>query len=176
MSEKNRREQVKEMIETGDYTKAEIAAELDVNPSSVSSQMTYLRWMGHFIVSDDDKKLRFCSEEEYNDITAAALANRKTKTTSTKTPEEQAVALQKTIANQTAQLEKAQAKCVQIDFDLEHDEANAELLEMKEEADAMATILRIKLARNKAKALELPEVEVEEAEEAEEVEAEEDLL
>jgi len=162
MSEKvNRREQVKELIETGEYTKAEIAAKLEVKDASVSSQMTYLRWMGHFIVADENKKLRFCTEDEYNAQQEVVLANRKAKaSTSAKTPQEQADALAKTLKTQRAAYAKAQAKVDQVNADIAEDPDDEELVELKEEADANATLLRIKIKRNEAAAAKLPEPNV----------------
>jgi len=161
MAEKvNRREQVKELIATGNYTKAEIAAELGVNDASVSSQMTYLRWMGNFILANADKKLRFVTQEEAEAAEAAVIANRKVGTTSAKSPQERADALVKTIKTQESAYAKALAKCKQVDKDLEDDSNDEELLEIKEEADANEVILRLKLKRNKALAAELPEPNV----------------
>lgn len=180
--ELNRREQVKELIETGEFTKQEIADKLGVAPSSVSSQMTYLRWMGNFILADADKKLRFVTEEEAAAHEELVLAKRKTKaTTSTKSPQEQANALAKTIKSQEAQYTKALAKCEQIDKDLALEPEDAQLIELKEEADANAVLLRIKIKRNMDRAETLPapvaveEPEVEEAA-ADIDETDEDLL
>lgn len=177
----NRRDQVKALIAEGKYTKAEIAKKLEVNASSVSSQMTYLRWMGNFIVSDENKILSFCDEETYNAKAAAAEANRKLKsTTSTKTPQEQANALAKTLKRQNADLAKAEAKVAQIDKDLIDQPDDEELIELEAEAKATLTLLKIKIKRNTAKAAELPEaeevVEEEEIVSEEETDESEDLL
>ena len=165
MATVNRREQVKELINAGTFTKAEIAEQLDVNPASVSSQMTYLRWMGNFIIADPETKaLSFCTEEESNAHQNLIKASRKSKTAAaSKDPQETANALAKTLRNQRAQYKKALAKCAQVDADLADEPDDMELIEIKEEADANATLLRIKIKRNEAKAETLPEpVEVEE--------------
>ena len=158
----NRREQVKALIETGNYTKAEIVAELGIKAGSVSSQMTYLRWMGMFIIADPEtKKLRFVSEEEYDEYEAKAAAARGSKSSSSaKTPQERANALVGTIGRQEKQLEGFIAKVAQVTKDLESDAENAELLELLEEAKANETLMRIKLKRNRALAETLPEPEV----------------
>jgi len=184
MAEVNRREQVKELIASGTYTKAEIAEKLSVNASSVSSQMTYLRWMGNFILADADKKLRFCTEDEWNAAQEVVIANRKAKSnTASKTPQEQANALAKTLVGQKKMYEKAVAKCTQIDADLALEPSDIELQELKAEADANATLLRIKIARNEKRATELPAPEavvaaevVDEADADETTDGDEDLL
>lgn len=186
MSQVNRREQVQALIQTGNFTKAEIAAELGVNAPSVSSQMTYLRWMGNFIISDPEtKKLRFCTEEEYNAQQELASASRKAKSAgSNKTPQEQANALAATIAKQEKEYAKSVAKVAQIEKDLVDEPGDADLLELLEEAKANEVLLRLKLKRNKAKAAELPApvavaTEVEDADDVDpdaEPEGEDDLL
>ena len=50
---KPKREQVKDMIAEGTHTKAQIAETLGMSAASVSTQMTYLRWMGNNIIYDD---------------------------------------------------------------------------------------------------------------------------
>jgi len=158
MATVNRREQVQELIKTGNYSKTEIAAELGVNAPSVSSQMTYLRWMGNFILSDPEtKKLRFCTEDEYNAHQELTTASRKAKTAgSAKTPQEQANALAATIAKQEKEHAKAVAKVAQIEAELVAEPNDEELIELLEEAKALEVISRLKVKRNKAKAAELP--------------------
>lgn len=165
MAEKpNRREQVKEMIKRGNMTKAAIAEEIGVSAASVSSQMTYLRWMGKFIKYDENKILTFCTEEEYNAWQEELAANRKSKAASTRTPEEQAEATHKAIKRQETQLANWRKKMEAITKDLQADPEDDELLELEEEAEANITLLKIKIKRNEAKAEELPDY-VEEAEE-----------
>ena len=157
----NRREQVKECINAGTFTKAEIAEHLGVNTASVSSQMTYLRWMGNFIVADENKKLRFVSEEEHTALTEVANANKKAKTVGTaKTPQEQANALAKALKNQKTLLAKAQAKVDQVNKDVAVDPSDTDLLELQAEAMANLTLLTIKIKRNGARATGLPTPEV----------------
>jgi len=155
---KNRREQVAELIEEGAHTKAEIAEALDISPASVSSQMTYLRWMGHFIKYDDNKVLSFCSEDEHAAWQAELAANRKGKT-SARTPEEQAEATYNTIQRQETQLSNWQKKLAQIEADIQDDPEDEQLDEFKREAEANITLLEIKLSRNRAKQEDLPDYE-----------------
>ena len=164
MTQVNRREQVKELIEKGNMTKAEIAEALEVNPASVSSQMTYLRWMGNFIIADPETKaLSFCTEEENEAHQTLVKASRKSKASAaSKDPQDVANALAKTLKTQRAQYTKALVKCAQVDADVQLEPDDMELIELKEEADANATLLRIKIKRNEARAENLPEpVEVE---------------
>lgn len=177
MTQVNRREQVKELIEKGNMTKAEIAEALEVNPASVSSQMTYLRWMGNFIIADPETKaLSFCTEEEFEAHQALVKASRKSKASAaSKDPQEVANALAKTLKTQRAQYTKALAKCAQVDADIANEPDDLELIELKEEADANATLLRIKIKRNEAKAETLPEP-VEEEDVAEPDTDDDDLL
>lgn len=155
----SRREQVKELIEKGTYTKAEIAAELGINPGSVSSQMTYLRWMGNFILTDPEtKKLSFCSEEDYKEYTTKVAAARQAKAGSAaKSPQERANALAGTIKRQETQLKNANDKVAKIQKDLADEPDDVELQELLEEAQANMVIVRNKLKRNKALAESLPE-------------------
>lgn len=158
MAEKiNRREQVRELIQKGTMTKQEIAEEIDVSSASVSSQMTYLRWMGNFIKYDSDKILSFCTEEEYNEWQEELAANRKTKSASTRTPEEQAEATHKAIKRQNVQLGNWGKKLEAITRDLQTEPEDDELLELELEANANITLLKIKIRRNEAKAEQLPE-------------------
>jgi hypothetical protein len=146
MAEKiNRRQQVIDAITTGEMTKKEIAEQIGVKESGISSQMTYLRWMGYFIIFDDDKKLSFTDEAGFADWEADKKANRKTKSTSTKTPAEQHATLTKTIANQ----EKAMAKFVDKQTLLADEEDADE--DTVNEVDANITLLDIKIRRNEAK-------------------------
>ena len=159
MSDKvNRREQVKELIQAGKYTKAQIAEALEVNPASVSSQMTYLRWMGNFIVADESKVLRFVTEDEYAAHQAIAQANKKVKTgAAAKDPQTRANELAKTITKQVSQLTKMQAKLDQVLADINEDPDDEDLQELMEEASANVTLMQIKIKRNKALAATLPE-------------------
>lgn len=174
MAEISKREQVKALIDEGGYTKKEIAEKLEMSESSVSSQMTYLRWQGNFITYDEDKVLSLVSEEEFNEWDEARKANRKSGPTSTKTPEEQAVAVAKTIKTQEKQLANWEKKAADIKAALEDEPDNEELEELSQEADANIVLLGIKLKRNKAKAAALPEPVEPEVED--EVEEEADLL
>jgi len=153
----NRREQVKELIATGEFTKAEIATKLEVSAASVSSQMTYLRWMGNFIKYDADKKLAFCTEEEYTAWQESLNANRKTKTAAARTPEEQAKATFVAGKRHESALAGWQKKLDQITKDLEADSDDEALLELEAEAQASITLLQIKIKRNAARASELPD-------------------
>lgn len=155
MATVNRREQVSELIKTGLYTKAEIAAKLEVNAASVSSQMTYLRWMGNFIIADENKKLSFCTEEEAQAVAIAAQSNKKA--AESKDPQARANALAKTIATQTKQLTAAQAKLNKVNADLAEEPEDEVLIELQAEAAAHVTLLSIKVKRNVAAAAELPE-------------------
>jgi biotin operon repressor len=152
----NRREEVAELIKEGTHTKAEIAEKLEVSPASVSSQMTYLRWMGNFITYDENKVLSFCDEETHIAWKADLEANRKTKA-SARTPEEQAEATYNAIAKQTTQLANWRKKLDQIEKDLVEEPEDAQLDEFKREAEANITLLEIKISRNEVKAIDLPD-------------------
>jgi len=154
----NRREQVAELIKEGTHTKAEIAEALDISAASVSSQMTYLRWMGNFIKYDENKILTFCTEDEYNDWQEELAKNRKTKT-SARTPEEQAEAVYKTIERQESQLANWQKKLTQINADIADDPNDEQLDEFRREAEANITLLEIKISRNRVKQDDLPDYE-----------------
>lgn len=180
MAELTKREQVRQCIEKGNMTKADIVEELSMSAGSVSTQMTYLRWMDNYIMIDPDTKcLYFTDKETFEAFEADKKANKKTKSTSSKTPEERAITVAKTITNQTATLAKWQAKVVETAEVLETlpDDENA-ILNAKE-AEAMVILTEVKLARNNALADTLPEpVEpaVEESTVEESDEESEDLL
>jgi hypothetical protein len=158
MGKLNRREQVSDLITAGVHTKAEISEIIGVSSASVSSQMTYLRWMKNFIMYDENKILSFCTEEEYNKWQASLEANRKTKSTAARTPEEQAKATAQAIERQEKQLENWDKKLVQITSDLQGEPNDEELLELEAEANANIVLLKIKIKRNAVKAAELPDV------------------
>jgi len=147
-----KRDQVLELLKEGGYTREEIAQKLDMTTASVSSQFTYLRWMGNYIIYDENKVLSLVDQDEYKAWQAAREANKKVKTSgSSKSPEEQAEALDKTIKNQEKQLTGWREKLVKIDRDLEDDSGNEELLELKAEAQANIVLLEIKIKRNKGR-------------------------
>lgn len=149
--EMSKRDQVLEMLKEGGYTRDEIAQKLDMTTASVSSQFTYLRWMGHFIIYDENRILSLVDQDEYEKWQAEKEKNRKTKSVSTRTPEEQAEALEKTLENQTKQLDNWREKLVKIDADMEKMPNDEELQDMQAEAQANITLLEIKMKRNKAK-------------------------
>jgi hypothetical protein len=62
----------------------------------------------------------------------------------------------KTLAKQNKEYIKALAKCDQVVKDLKSEPNDEELLELKEEAFAIASLLRIKIKRNEAIAKDLP--------------------
>jgi ADP-dependent phosphofructokinase/glucokinase len=127
--------------------------------------MTYLRWFGNYIKTDADKVLTFVSEEEFNAWQEEVKANRKTRSVSTKTPEEQATTLAKTIKSQTKTLAAWDKKLENTELALEDEPDDADLNEYLDECGANITLLKIKLRRNKAKADTLPEAtEVDEPE------------
>lgn len=157
--EKTRQDQVKELIEKGGYTKKAIAEELGVPVNSVSSQLTYLRWKGKCIMTNPETKvLSFVSEEELaaHEASIAAARQAKANAATSKTPQERANALATTIKRQETQFAAANTKIEQIEKDLADEPNDAELLELLDEAKANATLLRIKIKRNKALAETLP--------------------
>lgn len=168
MSEETRtkRDIVKDCISLGTMTKAQIAEEHGMSAGSVSTQMTYLRWMGYFILIDPEAKvLSFTDEETFNQFEAEKKANRKGgKKAPTRTPAERAVATAKTIANQEKQLAKWQGKVYEAEEVLSTlpDDPDA-MLNLKE-ARANTDLLEVKLVRNRALADELPSLEEAEAE------------
>jgi len=157
-----KRDQVKELIIKGGYTRDKIAKELNMSTASVSSQFTYLRWMGNFITFDDEKILSMVTEAEYNEWVAAKAAKAGTKKSavaSTKTPAEQYKALAKTIGVEKKQLTVWEAKLITINKDLAAMPEDSELLEMQAEASAMVVLLSIKVKRNERKLAAMPEPE-----------------
>ena len=172
MSEvKNKRDQVKECIALGTMNKIEIAEKLGMSVASVATQMTYLRWMDNYIITAPETKiLSFTDKDTYEKLEAERVANRKTKPTATRTPEERAVATAKTIATQTDQLDKWAAK-VEVAEELltEHPDDVDAKLNLKE-ATAMVALLEVKLARNEKLAEDLPEVPETDEEEADGIE------
>ena len=180
MAEMNKRDQVKACVEKGNMTKIQIAEELGMSVASVGTNMTYLRWMDNYILTDaETKELSFTDQETFEALEAERKANRKTKSTSTRTPEERATATAKTIATQTDQLDKWSDKVVAAQEMLdEHPDDEDAKLNFKE-ATAMVALLEVKLVRNEKLAEELPEVpEVEEevAEVDEDEESTDELL
>jgi len=176
MAEKiNRRDQIIELIETGAMTKAEIAEKIGIKVTGVSSQLTYLRWMGKFIIFDAETKiLSFTDEDGYAEWEAEKKSNRKTKSTTTRTPQEQFDAVTKTIASQIKLKTKWESKLDLMqaeDYVVEDDT-------LIPEAEANITLLGIKLIRNEEKLADInvDDLEVEEAEEAEETGREDELL
>ena len=163
-TKETRQDQVKELIEKGGFTKKAIADALGVPVNSVSSQLTYLRWKGNFIMTDPDTKvLSFVTEEEMQAHEAAVKTARaaKASSASAKTPQERANALAVTIKRQETQFAGFLTKISQIEADMLKDgEAgkpeDEELVELLEEAKANATLMRIKIKRNKALAESLP--------------------
>jgi len=160
--EKNKREQVLELLKEGSYTKVEIADKLGMKVGGVSTQLTYLRWMGFFIIWDADKKMSLTDEAGYN-AWEAAKAPAKSKSVSKRAPEVTAASLAKTVSKQEATLAVWENKLEL----LTADNADEDLIA---EADANIILLKIKIKRNRAKLAELPEPVIE----AGEVEAGED--
>ena len=162
VQELSKQEQVKNLIMKGGYTRETIAKELGMSVASVSSQFTYLRWRGNFIIFDDAKVLSLVTEEEFNAWKAAKDAKAGTKKTaaaSTKTPAEQYKALAKQIGTEKKQLEAWKAKLTTIEKDLAAMPNDVELLEMQAEAGAMIVLLGIKVNRNERKLATMPEPE-----------------
>jgi len=183
MGDKNRRDQVVELIKLGAFTKQEIADKIGVKNSSVSSQMTYLRWMGNFIVWDEAKRLRFTDEDGFKNWSAEKDLTKKTKTTAKRDPAVSAKTLTKTINKQTTDLSVWRDK-----LELLNAEATPDA-ELVAEAEANITLFTLKIKRNTAKLAELPppkDVDIEDEdiadedvvddEELEEVEGEDDEL
>jgi len=151
MEKTNKRSLITELIKTGNYTKAEIAAEIGMKVAGVSSQLTYLRWMGNYIAWDAEKKLQFVDADAYAAWEASRSANTKkakTKSESTRTPSAQIEALEKTMAKQSTDLKRWEDKLQLIEADnLGEDLAT--------EAQANITLLTIKMGRNAARLEEL---------------------
>ena len=165
----NRRDQIKELINTGEYTKKEVAAEIGIKESGVSSQLTYLRWMGNFIIWDENKKLSFTDEAGYSAWETANKAGAKAKSVSTRTPAEQFAALGKTITNQKATLAKWVDKLGLLQAEKQEDPT------LLPEAEANITLLEIKLGRNEDKLATL-DFALEDADVEEVDDSDEDLL
>ncbi len=143
MTKTNNRIRVQQLIETGNYTKKEIAEELDLTVASVSSNMTYLRWGGNFIIWNEDKKLSFTDEAGFDAWEAAKKSSRKG-AVSKLTAQERFDKLTKTIASQTKTLSKWEAKAEALADDPQEDET------LLPEAEAQVVLFGIKVARNQA--------------------------
>ena len=154
---KNRRAAVEALINEGIYTKQEIADAIGTTVANVSSQMTYLRWMGKFIITNESKQLFFCSEEQAEARAEEQRAKQKGKAASARTPEQQAEVTHKTLKRQQASLETWKAKVVTLTNELAEEPDDEALTELLAEANANALLLEIKIKRNAAKAAELPE-------------------
>lgn len=150
-----KREQVLELLKEGGYTREEIATKLGMSAGSVNSQFTYLRWMGNFIIYDENKKLSLVTEQEYNDWEAARAANKKAPTAA-KTPEELYNSLQKSLATDQKNLSAWAVKFNTANTAWEADTENEELIDNKTEAAAMVTLLNIKVKRAANKLAEMP--------------------
>lgn len=149
--ELNKREQVKALIEKGGMTKAAIAAALSMSPSSVSTQMTYLRWMDHYIITDPETKvLSFTDKETYEAMQAEKKANTKTKAAAARTPAERLADLQKTIGTQRTALTKWETKVKSISEIVTEHPNDVDAQMDLEEAKAQVTLLKIKISRNEA--------------------------
>lgn len=179
-----KRDQVLEMLKEGTFTREQIAEKLGMPIASVSSQFTYLRWMGNYIIYDENKIVKSVSKETYDAWVAERAANKKTGKASTRDPQDQANALAKSLGNWKKLLTSWLGKKAKIDTDLHDMPDDEELQELGDEAAANVTLLTIKIRRGEKRALTLPEPldevdeapEVLEAEEAEETEEGEDLL
>lgn len=160
----SKREQVLALVNEGKHTKAEIAALLEMSPASVSSQFTYLRWMGNFIVIDSATKVVSSTDKEsYDKIVAAKNAAKSaSRGASKQTPQERSNALARTITKQKKQLANAEAKVAQIQADLIATPNDEELQELLVETQANVTIIKSKLKRNEKAATDLPAPVVEE--------------
>ena len=170
----SRRDQIVEMIEKGTMTKIEIAEELGIKVSGVSSQLTYLRWMGKFIIFDKETKIMaFTDEDGFAEWEAAKAAGRTTKSKSNRTPQEQFEAYTKTLATQAKSLAKWENKLslmTEDDYEVE-DET------LIPEAEANVTLLGIKIQRNEDKLAAINMDDVSDAtEEVEEVNDEDEEL
>lgn len=173
-----KRDQVLEMLNEGTFTREQIAEKLGMPVASVSSQFTYLRWMGNYIIYDDNKVVKTATKEEYDTWVAERAANKKTGKASTRDPQDQANALAKSLGNWKKSLASWVSKNAKISHDLGDMPDDVELQELKDEAEANITLLTIKIRRGEKKALTLPEPldEIDETPEAEETEEGEDLL
>lgn len=160
-----KRDQVLAMLREGKHTREQIATTLGMSTASVSSQFTYLRWMGNYIVADATTKIvSLATETEFAAWEAARESNRKTKTTastSTKSPAEQYDSAKKAVEATTKQLAAWTAKLEQAEKDLAAETDNELIRELYEEAQAMVTLTTIKLRRQQVKfdALPVPEPE-----------------
>ena len=169
MAEKtNMRTRVAELIDTGEYTKVELAEALETKPAGISSNMTYLRWGGKFIIWDENKKLSFTDEAGFDEWNEARKANTKSaKAVSKLSPQEQYDKYTKTIASQTKSLSNWEAKVDKYEEDAPKDET------LLPEAQANVVLLGIKIGRNTAK---LNAVDASEVTEVAAVEESEELL
>jgi len=183
---KTKREQVKDLIAEGGHTKADIAEALEMSVSSVSSQMTYLRWMGNNIVYNEDKVLSLVTVEEFEAwqaTRAARTTEGRAKKASTKSPEEQMAAVTRTLKGAMTALNNWEARIVKTTEDNIEDfeeftaesSANVVLLEIKIKR-AEAKIEELKAMFNPAKDEDVDEDDIETAEQTDMEDEDEELL
>jgi len=177
----NKRDQVKALIALGTMTKAEIAEQLEMSVASVATQMTYLRWMDNYILTDPETKiLSFTDKETFEKFEAERAANRKTKTTATRTPEERAQAVAKTVATQEKQLATWHAKLAAIKEVAAEHPNDADIALSLKEAEASIALLEVKLVRNTTLLESLPDIddveEADDADDADDADSSDDLL
>jgi hypothetical protein len=176
----SKRDQVLAFLTLGTHTRIQMAEALDCKVASISSNFTYLRWMGNFITANEDGTMRLCTEEESVALEEAKVANRKAKSTAEpKTPEEQAAAANKALARAEKTLETWEQRQDAILVELEgDDEVTEELTDRRDEAAANITLLKIKIKRTKARLIDLPEADepADIEDEATEEEIEEELM
>lgn len=153
MADKPKREQVKDLIAEGVHTKAQIADNLSMSAASVSSQMTYLRWMGNNIIYSAEKILSFVTADEFTEWKDAQAATKKVKKVSTKAPADQLKAAEKSLKgaitalnNWEIRVEKTTAEDIE-DFE-----------EFTAESSANIVLLGIKIKRATARVEELTEL------------------
>jgi hypothetical protein len=173
MAKTSMRLQVAELIEEGKYTKVEIAEKLETKVASVSSNMTYIRWGGKFIIWNADKVLSFTDEAGFDEWEAERKAGSKSsKAVSKLSPQEQLDKYSKTIANQEKSLVKWETKVEEYEEKAPKDDT------LLPEAEANVILIGIKLLRNKAKlaAVDTSDLADTDGSEVEEVEEAEELL
>lgn len=151
----------------GCYTKEEIAAALDIKPEAISSYMANLSMMGEWFIYDDEGHLKLCSAEEREAWEAEQRKNRKS--TSRRSPQEQANAVAATLERKEKQLEGQQQRVTDTVSRLQVDPEDEDLLDQQARAEAMVIVLTIDIKWLKQKMESLPEPEVvEEADDSEE--------
>jgi len=140
----------------GCYTKEEIAAALGIKAEAISSYMANLSMMGEWFIYDgEEKHLKLCTAEEREAWEAAQRTTRKS--SSKRTPQEQANATAATLQRKEVQLETQRQRAADVVDRLQTDPEDEDLLDQQKRAEAMAVVLEVDIKWLGQRASALPE-------------------